>query len=468
VRFFSRTTPRTDAVKTKAPTAPSTPPARLPAPPAPKGPRAVAASLAESDVVTLYGTGAVRTVAAGEVLVAAHDAAEARYFIVDGVFELRVVIDGRPESLAFVGRGECLDTCPDAGVLPYTVIAREAGTAIEISAPAFDLLPADLRRTLNRLGASASARRFNALAARHATVAGRGVRLVAAMRSATSEKSRHLPAPLRQALAEIPALPVHARGLAIKLLDDHTYADEIVESIRTDHALASLVLKRANSTHYGLGGQVCDHYRALLLLGTATVYQIMLESAIETVIPEMPEAREAQVRATLISVLAYEIALASRRDNPLVASTVGLLHNVGDSVAMLLRRTRPEAASLLDGVEGPVLGGVVLAGWGLPERVHQVVARQDEAQVLLPDELGEHGDEIAALYLARVCHDLLLERAAPPAHVGEYLRSLGLRESSCLALCREVILPALAKKIDTLPAAVRTRLAGAQALSDRA
>ena len=52
----------------------------------------------------------------------------------------------------------------------------------------------------------------------------------------------------------------------------------------------------------------------------------------------MPEGRDVQARATLTSVLAYEIALASRRDNPLLASTLGLLHNVGDSVALLIRR----------------------------------------------------------------------------------------------------------------------------------
>ena len=462
VRFFSRTDRHTNVPRAKASLAPSTPPARLPAP---KSPRVVPAGLTESDVVTLYSTGVVRTVAAGDLLV---PSAEARYVVVEGALELQLVIDDQPIELALVGRGECLDAGADGGESPFRVVAREAGTAIEISAPAFDLLPAALQRTLSRMLATASARRFNALATRHAAVAGRGARLVAAIRKSTSERSRLLPEPVRHALAEIPALPVHARGLAIKLLDDHAHADEIVESIKSDSALASLVLKRANSTRYAMAGQVSDHYRALLLLGTATVYQLMLESAVESVIPEVPEGRDVQARATVISVLAYEIALAARRENPLLASTIGLLHNVGDSVSLLLRRTRPEAAKLLDGVECSILGRMVLAGWGLPERVYQVVERQDEAHVLLPEELGAHGEEIAVLYLARVCHDLLMERATPPAHAGAYLRGLGLRETSCVALCREVIVPALAKKVDALPASVRTRLQAAQGLSDRA
>jgi HD-like signal output (HDOD) protein len=217
-------------------------------------------------------------------------------------------------------------------------------------------------------------------------------------------------------------------------------------------------LKRVNSSFYGLETKVSDHYRALLLLGTASVYQLILESAVESVIPDVPESREIQARATLIAVLAYEITLVSGRVNPLVASTIGLLHNIGDSIALLIRRTRPEVAGLLDCIESPVLGATVLAGWGLPERVHAVVQRQDQPRVLRPDELDVHAAEVAVLYLARVCHDVLLEGATPPAHVGEYMARLGLRETSCATFCRDALAPALAKKADCLPAAVRVRL----------
>ena len=428
-------------------------------------PRTAPAGLAESDVVTLYSTGVVRAIAAGEPLVLVRDA---RYFVVEGSFELRAAIDGQPVELGLVERGECFDASSDSEELPYAVVARDAGTAIELGTAAFDLLPVALQRTLTRMLTTSSARRFNVLAVRHAAIASRGSRLVTLVKKAASERNRQLPEPVREAVAAIPALPVHIRGLAIKLLNDNSHAEELAESVKSDPALASLVLKRANSVQYAQGGQVSDHYRAMLLLGTATVYQLMLESGVASVIPEMPESREAQARATLTSVLAYEIAVASRRENPLLAATIGLLHNLGESVALLIRRTRPEAAKLLDRVETPALGGAMLAVWGLPESVHQVVERQDEAHVLMPEELGAHGAEIGVLYLARICHDVLMERATPPAHVGEYLRRLGFRETSCAAFCRETLLPALSKKIDMLPGSVRTRLSGAPGLSDRA
>jgi hypothetical protein len=59
------------------------------------------------------------------------------------------------------------------------------------------------------------------------------------------------------------------------------------------------------------------------------VYQIVLESAVDTVIADGPEAREIQARAHLVSVLSCEIAIVARGVNPLAASTIGLLHNIG-------------------------------------------------------------------------------------------------------------------------------------------
>jgi len=418
-------------------------------------PRPAAAGLTESDLVTLYSVGAVRAIAAGDGFA---PVAGTSYFVVEGPLELRATIEGSTLVLGTIARGECFEAAAETGAVPYTLTAREAATVIELGPLAFDLLPPAAQRTLGRIVTSSSARHFDALAARLATVAGRNAHLSTMLKGAAhAERLLAVPA-LRDALAQIPALPVRAAGLATRLLDDRTHADDVVESIKNDPALASLVLKRVNSAYYGLETKVSDHYRALLLLGTASVYQLILEAAVESVIPDTPESRDIQARATLTSVLAYEIALASGQVNPLLASTIGLLHNIGHSIALMIRKTRPDVADLLDCVDAPALGAAVLTAWGLPERVFEVVARQDQPHALLPEELDVHGAELAVLYVARVCHDVLLERATPPVQVSAYMARLGLRDSDCATFCREKLVPALAKKVESLPAAVRARL----------
>ncbi len=417
-------------------------------------PRPSVAGLSESDLVTLYSVGAVRALAAGDCLVPGQGATDATYFVVEGPLEIRAVQGG---VLGVVGRGECFDVVTEGGALPYTVIARDAASVVHLTPFGFDLLPPPTQRALGRLAIASAARRFDAMAALYGNVVNRNARLLTNVKDGAGRAKRLLAAPqLRAALAEIPALPVHATEIASKLLDDRTRADDVVESIKNDPALASLVLKRVNSPYYGLETKVSDHYRALLLLGTASVYQLILESAVESVIPDRPESRAIQERASLISVLAYEIALVSGQVNPLLASTIGLLHNIGESLALLIRERKPEVAELVACVESPALGAAVLAGWGLPARVHEVVARQDYAQVLLPAELEVHAAETSVLYLARVCHDVLLGGATPPAHADAYMAKLGLRgETSCARFCRETLAPALAKKAESLPAGVR-------------
>jgi HD-like signal output (HDOD) protein len=406
--------------------------------------------------VTVYSVGVVRPVAAGDALLLASGA---WYFVIEGPLELRATIGGNAISLALVGRGECFEA-PDAAPDVYRLFARDAASLVEISASAVDLLPAATHRALGRIVASSSARRFDALVARHASAAGRNTHLVSMVKQAPARARRILALPeVQKALAEIPALPIQLTELATALLDEGSHTKDLAESIKNDPALAGRVLKRVNSAYYGLETKVADHYRALLLLGTATVYQLILETAVDGVIPDDPESHDIQVRATLTSVLAYEIALASGRVNPLLASTIGLLHNIGDGIALLIRRAQPETAELVGCVESASLGAAVLTAWGLPERVGQIVERQEEPPLLLPEELGANEAELAVLYLARVCHDVLLERATPPAAAAAYMTYLGLRDADCMTFCRETLRPALAKKAESLPASVRKRLA---------
>lgn len=419
------------------------------------GARPALAAATDTDLTALYGLGTVRSVATGAPLVLD---AGLHYVVVDGTLELRVAALGPAIEVGAIERGACLATAAAAGALACAAGAAGA-TVIELSAPAFELLPPALQRTLDRSAVTTTARSLNALAARHAAAEGRTAALVAAVRDAGARAARMLAAsPLREALAAIPALPIHATDLAMRLLDDMTRADDLAEAIKSDPALAGLVLKRVNSAAYGLEVKVTDHYHALLLLGTAMVSQLVLESAVDDVIPPTPDARAIQARATATSILAYEIALASGKIAPLAASTIGLLHNIGDSLTLLLRRDRPALAGVLEGVPGPAVGGAVLASWGLPARVCEVVRRQDEAPMLGAEGLGEYADELAVLSLARVAHDAVLDGVTPPAFVAEHMMRLGLRDTDGAAFCREVLAPALTRRGNALPAAIRARL----------
>jgi hypothetical protein len=186
----------------------------------------------------------------------------------------------------------------------------------------------------------------------------------------------------------------------------------------------------------------------------------------DEVLSDAPESREIQLRAHVVSALAYEVAHASGRLAPLVASTLGLLHNIGESVALLMR-DRPDAAPLMAIVEPEALGGAALAAWGLPERVHGVVARQREPELCRPEDIGPYAEELAVLWVAESCHAVLFGRGAASPHTRAYMEWLGLRETDCAAFCHDVLRPELARHPERLPAAVQDRLLGPSAWRSR-
>ncbi len=415
-----------------------------------------AAGFGESALVDLHGVGTVRRLAAAECL-ALEGRAGVCVVVLDGALELRAIADKAALSLGVVAKGECWFL--DPGCHSYDVVALGPTTVVAVTRAGLALLPPATRRLVDDTAASTVAARFDALATCYASAGRRHTALASSVKERFARSSRLLASPaFGQMLATIPALPVHATDLAARLLDDGAHADEVVESIKNNPAVAALVLKRVNSAYYGLTTKVSDYYRALLLLGSNAVYQLVLDSAVATIVPDEPDAREIRARALVVSMLAYEIALVSKACNPLVASTIGLLHNIGDSLTPFLRRNRPEADSLLGCVDAPALGAAVLATWGLPERVHQVVAQQDHPRLLGPQELDGFVAEIGVLYLARACHDVALGGAAPPPYAGEYMTQLGLKETDCAKFCRDTLGPAIARKGDGVPAVLRVWL----------
>jgi len=432
------------------------PPARRPPMTSGTAGPASATGFGESALVDLHGVGTVRRFAADERL-ALEGLAGACVVVLDGALALRATADDAALSLGVVAKGECWSL--DPGHRSYDVVALGPTTVVTVTRAGLALLPPATRRLVDDTAASTAAARFDALATCYASAGRRHTALASSVKELFARSSRVLASPaFRQMLATIPALPVHATDLAARLLDDGAHADEVVESIRNNPAVAGLVLKRVNSAYYGLTTKISDYYRALLLLGSNAVYQLVLDSAVAAIVPDEPDAREVRARALVISALAYEIALVSKAGNPLVASTIGLLHNIGDSLTLFLRRSRPEADALLGCVDAPALGAAVLAAWGLPSLVHQVVARQDHPRLLGPQELDGFVAEIGVLYLARACYDVALGGAAPPPYTGEYMTQLGLKETDCAAFCRDTLGPAIARKGDGVPAALRAWL----------
>ncbi len=91
------------------------------------------------------------------------------------------------------------------------------------------------------------------------------------------------PAAIRKTLENvlaIPTLPIVIEKITRLLQNPSTSAEEIGKAITTDQALASKVLKLVNSAFYGFPGKISTVTHAVVILGFATVKNVVLTASI--------------------------------------------------------------------------------------------------------------------------------------------------------------------------------------------
>jgi HD-like signal output (HDOD) protein len=150
-------------------------------------------------------------------------------------------------------------------------------------------------------------------------------------------------------------------------------------------------------------------------------------------------------------------------------ATIGLLHDLGQIVILLLKQQNPKLAGLLDTLDRAQVGGMLLKSWSLPDVVWQSIEYQFYPEFSPPDNIpAEIQNKIAILYIAHLCYEHYqgkTEDQLPTTFLSEYKQLLKLERYSLAEIAHGIVLPGLMKKINALPAPLR-KLIKAQAEDD--
>ena len=140
-------------------------------------------------------------------------------------------------------------------------------------------------------------------------------------------------------VAEITQLPVQP-GAAMRLLwmleDPRTSANDLGRLIESDPALSTQVIRLANTAFYGLSGKVASAWRAVTVLGLATVRALATTAAFDLFSEKgrsVPDEfwPHSVTTAAAASVLARRVGVQAND-----AFSAGLLHDIG--AALVFRR----------------------------------------------------------------------------------------------------------------------------------
>src|SRR5690606_13656648 len=89
-------------------------------------------------------------------------------------------------------------------------------------------------------------------------------------------------------------------------------------------------------------------------------------------------------------------------------STVGLLHDIGKSVILLLKYQHQNMAFLLNLLDPGMIGALLLREWQIPEEIAVVLEYQNYTTLMPPESIpDEYRINTSVLHLAHLCSDYI-------------------------------------------------------------
>jgi putative nucleotidyltransferase with HDIG domain len=253
-------------------------------------------------------------------------------------------------------------------------------------------------------------------------------------------------------VAEITQLPVQP-GAAMRLLwmleDPRTSAADLGRLIESDPALSTQVIRLANTAFYGLSGKVSSAWRAVTVLGLATVRALATTAAFDLFSEKgrsVPDSfwEHSVTTAAASSSLARRVGVQAND-----AFSAGLLHDIG--TALMFRRAPRRYDSVLErlaenseltlveaehdefGVTHATVGAAALSVMKFPPELTEAIGTHHTAPAEVPSLLGRL--LIASDAIAIEVDGVTNEQNAP---IGEALEALEIPASAAEALVEEV------------------------------
>jgi putative nucleotidyltransferase with HDIG domain len=192
----------------------------------------------------------------------------------------------------------------------------------------------------------------------------------------------------------LPPLPAITQQILAVTESPASSAEEVAKVLCQDQAIAAKVLRVANSPFYGVSRKITQVSRAVVILGTSAVSNLVLGLCARATMSQ-PATRQFPEHAALwrhsmaVAAVCEMIARRVGYKPPEEAFVAGLLHDLGQ---LAMSTFQPELFSELSctprsearylqlegeyfGIDHSEAGYRILTHWGLPESLCQIVRR---------------------------------------------------------------------------------------------
>ena len=193
-------------------------------------------------------------------------------------------------------------------------------------------------------------------------------------------------------ISDVSTLPTVAQRVLGLAYDEASTATDLSDVIQTDPALVSRILRRVNSSFYGLRYRVADLQTAINLLGYREIHNLVLSVFVsrwfERPFEHGPYSRQSLwMHSVGVALTARLVSAVTGRAKPEEAYVGGLLHDIGfilldqhlrrhfvrvvDELRPATPTTKVEARIFT--FDHAQLGAAVAKKWRFPERITEAI-----------------------------------------------------------------------------------------------
>ena len=410
----------------------------------------------ENELVAVYNAAPMRNLKRGEPLFAEASHTNSFFVLLDGAIQVVVKLKGHPGRPGIFQRGDVVAPLPISAGLSYCAEAVVPSTIIEITPAVMKHLPDKTQLSIYKVTVHSTSKINAYIRGVNGEVSAKNVKLSQYILNQNAARSAPIQTEFVQAfLRNMPRMPAYATDLSAKLLDDRTSVQEVVEGIKRDPSLVGAVLKTVNSPLYGFGKKIESFYHSCMILGFNNIYNLIMREAAQSAMPLTRETTKIHKHACLISVMCFEIASGSKEQQSQTATTIGLLHDLGKGVQVVMKNAHPDKADFIDTFDSAKLGAELLRVWGIPERICKIVECQQHPEFTSPDLISsDFHRETATLHVAHVLESLLAGQPLDPSRTiftKDYMALLGFGNYTPETLLKDRILPSLMKNRTRIP-----------------
>jgi HD-like signal output (HDOD) protein len=424
----------------------ATPPARPP----------VVEGWSESELVGVYNAAPVRNLKTGDRIFADAEETESFYVLLEGALEVVVKLNGQPGRPGIFQRGDVVAPMPKSHGFSYDAQAITPATIIEIPPAVMKHLPDRTQLSIFKVTVASTSRINTYIRSVNGDMNSKNARLSQYVENLNRPRAAFVQTDfVLSYLRNLPRIPAYATDLAAKLLDDRTSVQEVVEGIKRDPNLVGVVLKTVNSTLYGFDKKIESFYHACMILGFNNIYNLIMREATLSTMPVNRDTTRVHKHSCLMSVLCFEIASGAKEQQSQTLSTIGLLHDIGKAVQVIMKAAHPDKSDFIDMLPSANLGAELLRTWGIPERICKIVEFQQYPEFNLPDNVpSEFNRETGTLHVAHVLEHLLVGQPIDPSrdiYTQDYMNLLGYSQWTPERLLKERVVPSLVRNRNRIP-----------------